>query len=148
MSSGSSNLSMDAKGRIAIPVKQRDRLATECDSQIVMTAHLQERCLLIYPAPKWVDLVARLEALPSMNRSVARAQRLLLGCAHDLTVDANGRVLIPPVLRDFAGLQKKLVLLPIQGHFELWSEQNWLESVVECEPDKEQLEQVMGDFSL
>jgi len=108
---GSHSISLDAKGRTAIPAKYREELASVCGGRIVMTAHTQDRCVLVYPETEWQEILPKIEALPSFNRAALRAQRLLIGYASTLELDANGRVLVPQTLRDYAGLEKKLMLV-------------------------------------
>ena len=109
---GSNAISMDAKGRLAIPAKVRDALLSDCGGRIVVTAHTEERCLLVYPEQQWQQLLPQIESLPNINRKAAKMQRVLLGYATNLEVDeANGRILLPPTLREYAGLEKKLMHL-------------------------------------
>ncbi|MGK0498848.1 MAG: MraZ protein [Oceanicoccus sp.] len=123
---GSHAINMDAKGRLAIPAKVRDTLLTECQGRIVVTAHTEERCLLVYPEPQWQTLLPKIEALPNIHAKAAKMQRLLLGYASTLEIDgASGRVLLPPTLREYASLEKKLMLVGQGKKLELWSEQNW-----------------------
>lgn len=131
MFQGSHNINMDAKGRIAVPAKCRDSLASICDGRVVMTAHTQDRCVLIYPEPEWQNILPKIEALPSFNKAALRAQRLLIGYATALELDNNGRVLIPPTLRDYAGLDKELILVGLGRKFELWDEISWLKTLAE-----------------
>ena len=72
---------MDAKGRMAIPAKVRDTLASICDGRLVVTAHTEERCLLVYPEPQWADLQPKIEALPILARG--SAMRFLLTRLYD-----------------------------------------------------------------
>lgn len=124
---GSNAINMDAKGRLAIPGKVRDALIDDCGGRLVVTAHTEQRCLLVYPEPQWLELLPQIEALPNIHRKASRMQRLLLGYATSLEIDeANGRVLLPPTLRDYAGLEKKLMLVGQGKKLELWSEANWL----------------------
>ena len=123
---GSHAINMDAKGRLAIPTRVRDSLLEDCSGRLVTTAHTEERCLLVYPEPQWQEILPKIEALPSFNKVARRAQRLLIGYACELQVDANGRVLIPPTLRDYAGLEKKLMLVGQGKKLELWSEDRWM----------------------
>ena len=109
---GSYAITMDAKGRMAIPAKVRDALSSVCEGRLVVTAHTEERCLLVYPEPQWLDLQPKIEALPNIHRKARRMQRLLLGYATPLELDGNGRVLLPQTLRDYANLEKKQPLLP------------------------------------
>lgn len=123
---GSHAINMDAKGRLAIPTRVRDSLLEDCSGRLVITAHTEERCLLVYPEPQWQEILPKIEALPSFNKVARRAQRLLIGYACELQVDANGRVLIPPTLREYAGLEKKLMLVGQGKKLELWSEDRWM----------------------
>jgi len=124
---------MDVKGRMAIPVKYRDMLASACGGRIVMTAHTQDRCVLVYPETEWLNILPKIEALPSFNRAALRAQRLLIGYACPLELDGNGRVLVPPTLRDYAKLEKKVMLVGLGKKFELWNEEAWLSSVADLD---------------
>ncbi|WP_045858139.1 division/cell wall cluster transcriptional repressor MraZ [Teredinibacter purpureus] len=146
MFQGSNAINMDAKGRMAIPAKCRDSLASACGGRIVMTAHTQDRCVLVYPEPEWQEILPKIEALPTFNKASLRAQRLLIGYATSLELDSNGRVLVPPTLRDYANLDKKLMLVGLGKKFELWSEEAWLASVADL--DDEELPEEMMTLSL
>lgn len=123
---GSNSISMDAKGRFAIPAKVRDSLLSDCGGRIVVTAHTEERCLLVYPEQQWQLLLPKIESLPNINRKAAKMQRLLLGYATPLEIDGtSGRILLPPTLREYAGLEKKLMLVGQSKKLELWSEDEW-----------------------
>ena len=136
MFQGSHTINMDAKGLLAIPAKHRDVLSAACDSRIVMTAHTEDRCVLVYPETEWLEILPKIEALPTFNRAALRAQRLLLGYASTLELDSNGRVLVPSTLRDYANLGKKLMLVGLGKKFELWNEEDWLNSVAVTEGDE------------
>ncbi len=132
---GSHSINMDAKGRIAIPTKVREDLLALCQGNIVVTAHNEEPCLLIYPEPAWEEIRPQIEALPNMNKAVRRLQRLLLGHATPFELDSAGRVLLPPTLRDHAKLEKKLRLIGQGKKLELWSEELWNAWLEESEDD-------------
>lgn len=121
---GVSSLNLDAKGRIAIPTRYRDRLVESCDSQLVITVD-KDRCLLIYPQPVWLEIEAKLKALPSFNEASRNLQRLYIGNAHDIEMDGQGRILLPQELRKFANLDKKVALVGQIDKFELWDEETW-----------------------
>jgi len=125
---GVSNCNVDAKGRFAMPTKYRETFTDTADGKCVITIDTEDDCLLLYPLPVWEEIEAKLEALPSLNRKVRRIQRLLIGHASEIEIDAQGRVLLPPILRQFAGVDKKLVLVGQGKKFELWSENKWAES--------------------
>ncbi len=117
-------LNLDTKGRLAIPTRYRDRLEQSCGSQLVVTAD-KDRCLLIYPANEWVEVERAIRRLPSITEPGRSLQRLYIGHAQDTKMDGQGRILIPPELRDFASLDKKVVLVGQANKFELWDEAAW-----------------------
>jgi MraZ protein len=138
-------ISLDAKGRLAIPAKVRDALLSECGGRIVVTAHTEERCLLVYPEQQWQQLLPQIESLPNINRKAAKMQRLLLGYATPMEVDAgHGRVLIPPTLREYAGLEKKLMLVGQGKKLELWSEEEWAKYIAAEDEDEDLLPEVLA----
>lgn len=118
-------LSLDAKGRMAMPSKYRERLQTSGEGQLVITLDMSEPCLLIYPLPEWEDIERKLVRLPSLNKQAVRLKRLLLGHASECELDSNGRILLPPALRELVKLDKHVVLLGQGNKFELWDEQAW-----------------------
>ncbi len=117
-------LSLDAKGRLAVPAKHRDALAPTADSRVVLTADLG-RCLLLYPVAAWEPIQARLMALSSFDERIRGLQRLLVGHADDVEVDAAGRILVPPALRRHANLDRRVVLVGQGRKFELWDDAQW-----------------------
>lgn len=124
---GVSNLNLDAKGRIVLPARYRERLVEFCQSQLIVTIDTDQPCLLIYPLPEWELIEEKIEALPSFNPTTRRIQRLLIGHATEVEVDANGRMLLSNPLRDYAQLGKKVVLIGQGKKFELWDESLWNE---------------------
>lgn len=123
MFQGAAALSLDAKGRFAIPARHRDALAIE-DGQVVLTAH-PHGCLLVYPVPAWTPIRDKVLAAPSLDPLSAQLKRLLVGFAQEEALDAAGRVLIAPSLRQFARLEKQVWLVGQGSHFELWSDAGW-----------------------
>ncbi len=124
---GVSNLSLDAKGRIVLPARYRDRLLEICQRQLIITIDTDQPCLLIYPLPEWELIEEKIEALPSFNPTTRRIQRLLIGHATEVEVDTNGRMLLSNPLREYAKLGKKVVLIGQGKKFELWDELLWAE---------------------
>ncbi len=123
---GVQHINMDAKGRLAMPARQREPLMSQCEGQLVATIDTQAQCLFLYPLPEWEQIEREIQQLPALNPAVKRFQRLVLGYATDLELDGNGRVLLPASLREYAGLEKKLVLVGQGKKLELWSEDLWL----------------------
>ncbi len=118
-------LNMDGKGRIAVPSRYREVLAARCQRQFVITIDLMEPCLLIYPFDEWKKVENELVRLPTLNPKTKRFQRLFLGHASECEMDAQGRLLVPQLLREYASLDKRLVLVGQVNKFELWPEQVW-----------------------
>jgi len=124
---GVNAINIDAKGRIAVPTRYRDRLQHEARGCVVMTIDTEERCLLLYPLHEWEVIESKLATLPSFNQAARRIQRLLIGHATETELDNNGRILLPPVLRDYAGLHKSAMLVGQGKKFEIWDEKHWEE---------------------
>lgn len=110
---------------MAIPARYRTQISGCCGGRMVATIDTEAECLLLYPTPEWEIIQEQIEALPSFNPVARRIQRLLIGHATDLEMDANGRLLLPAPLRDYASLGKKVVLLGQGRKFEIWSESIW-----------------------
>ena len=121
---GVNKINLDAKGRLAVPTRYREQLREGCDAELVITVDT-DRCLLIYPVNEWHEIERKLMKLPSYNKAARRLQRLLVGHATEVDMDAQGRVLLPPPLRQFAALDKHAVLIGQGNKFELWDEQSW-----------------------
>ena len=109
-----------------MPARQREPLLSECGGQIVVTIDTQSACLAIYPLPEWERIERDIQGLPALKPAVKRFQRLMLGYATDLELDGNGRMLLPQPLREYARLEKKVVLVGQGNKLELWSESLWL----------------------
>lgn len=122
---GVQHVSMDAKGRLALPARHREPLSVQCEGRIVVTIDTQATCLVVYPLPEWERFEGEVQALPAMKPQIRRFQRLTLGYATDLELDGSGRCLIPPSLREYAQLEKKLVVVGQGNKLELWSESLW-----------------------
>jgi MraZ protein len=109
---------------MAIPTRYRDALRECCDSRLVITVD-KDRCLLLYPEPEWAEIERKLDALPSFNKAARMLQRLYIGHAHEVEVDGQGRISLPPELRAFAGLDKRVAFVGQGKKFELWNEETW-----------------------
>lgn len=123
---GVSALNLDTKGRLAIPSRYRERIAACCEGQLIVTVD-RDRCLLMYPLPDWEEIERKLVSLPNLDPQARRLQRLLIGHATECDMDGNGRILLPQLLRDFAMMEKKTVLIGQGNKFELWDEGRWNE---------------------
>ncbi len=121
MFQGSSALTLDAKGRLSIPTRHRDALLDGDEGRLTLTRH-PDGCLLVYPRSEWEIKRAQIARFPMSARNL---QRLLLGYAQDVQMDAAGRILVAPELREAAGLQRDAMLLGMASHFELWDSAQW-----------------------
>ena len=121
---GATLLSMDAKYRLAVPAKHRDALLAQSAGNLILTAH-PHRCLLLYPQPAWAPIEAKINGLSSFNPQTSAYQRMMVGQAEDLSLDSAGRLLVSPVLRGFAKLDKGVMFVGQGSHFELWNLEAW-----------------------
>ena len=108
-----------------MPSRYRDRVREEADGCLILTIDTEESCLLLYMLKDWQEIEKKVSALPSFNKAARRIQRLLVGHATDVDMDGNGRMLVPPALRQYAQLEKKVVLVGQGAKFELWNESIW-----------------------
>ena len=123
---GANKLTLDAKGRMVMPTRYRERLQERCGGKLVITVD-KDQCLLVYPLPDWEEIERKLMRLPTLHPQSRRLQRLMVGHATDLELDGHGRVLLPPKLREFALLTRDAMLIGQGLHFELWDEARWNE---------------------
>lgn len=149
---GINSITIDTKGRLAIPMRYRSALGAEEKTPLVVTIDTEETCLLLYTATTWQVIEDKLQQLPSFNAAARRIQRLLIGHATDIEVDANGRVLLPTVLRNYAQLDKDVVMIGQGNKFEVWNKALWESRreqwLAEEASDAAGLPDEMKDFSL
>ncbi|HTP94733.1 MAG TPA: division/cell wall cluster transcriptional repressor MraZ [Burkholderiales bacterium] len=132
MFQGATQLSLDSKGRLAVPSSHREALQVQAEGRLVVTAH-PHGCLLLYARPAWEPIRGRIMGYSSFDRQTSMLQRLLVGFAKDVDMDAAGRVLLAPELRRYAALDKQVMLVGQGSHFEIWSAEAWdrqLEQIV------------------
>ena len=122
---GCNKISLDVKGRLTLPTRCRDGLVEADGNTVVVTIDLREVCLLMYPATAWAAVEAMLTALPNLDEHYRRMQRLVLGHATEVEVDSAGRLVLPPDLREYAGLDRRLALVGQANKLEVWSEESW-----------------------
>lgn len=123
---GATKVTLDDKGRMVMPTRYREQIITQAQGRLVITVD-RDQCLLIYPLPEWEEVERKLMSLPSLHAQARRLQRLMVGHATDLELDGHGRMLVPPELREFAGLERHGMLIGQGNRFELWDEARWLE---------------------
>lgn len=134
---------LDNKGRVIVPSRLRDGLG----DQFVVTRGL-DQCLFIYPLNEWNRLEQKLKQLP-FTRSDSRAfLRLFFSGAMDVETDKQGRVLIPQNLRDYAGIEKEIMIIGVSNRVEMWSEPSWREYFGKASDSYEELAEKLVDFDL
>ena len=114
---------IDAKGRLIVPSRLREALGEE----FIVTKGL-DGCLFAYPREEWTSFEEKLGALPLTNSNARKFSRFFLAGAAMAELDKQGRILIPPVLREFAGLEKEVVLVGVSRRVEIWSRERWEEA--------------------
>ncbi|MDH5423639.1 MAG: division/cell wall cluster transcriptional repressor MraZ [Gammaproteobacteria bacterium] len=121
---GINNLALDTKGRVAMPARYRERLLDCCGGKLIVTIEF-DPCLLIYPLPEWEKIEEKLVALPSMNKQTRTLQRRMIGHATECEIDSQGRIRVPAILQEQAGLEKQVVIIGQGKKFEIWNEATW-----------------------
>lgn len=122
---GKTSISLDERGRMAIPARYRQMIQERGEGRLVITVDREDPCLLLYAEPDWFKVEEQLATLSNISRSARMLQRLLIGHATDVEMDGQGRVLIPQTLRTYAGIEKKVTVLGQLNKFEIWSEASW-----------------------
>ena len=137
---GTHQHSMDSKGRLSVPARFREHLEQSCGGQMVLTID-RDHCLTAYPLPQWEEIERKLAEMSSTDPIVRKFQRLFVGYAEELALDAQGRVLISPTLRGFAQLEKQVILVGQMRKFEIWDQGRW------DQYQRESLASLADDFS-
>jgi MraZ protein len=121
---GAAQVNLDAKGRMNVPTRSRDALTQGGTVKLVLTAH-PDGCLLLYPAPAWEPIRARVMSFPSLDRQFSVWKRLLVGFAQEVELDGTGRLLVPPEMRDFAKIAREVMFVGQGTHYEIWDLEQW-----------------------
>ncbi|MBX2849785.1 MAG: division/cell wall cluster transcriptional repressor MraZ [Acidiferrobacterales bacterium] len=126
MARGSNYINLDAKGRMSIPTKHRAALVGESEGRLVVTISPTDKCLLLYRLEDWNVVEQKLIALPTLNSQTRTLKRMLIGNADDCAMDGSGRILLSQQLREFASIDKKVVLVGQGDKYEIWDEAHWV----------------------
>ncbi len=133
---------IDEKGRMAVPVKFRKEIG-----KAVVTKGL-DGCLVIYPAAEWKKLADKLSALPISKANARGFSRLMLAGAMDISVDKQGRVMLPEYLRKFADISKKVIVAGLYNRVEIWNEAKWEKYRVGVEKDSSEIAEQLDDLAV
>ncbi len=135
---GSSFHTIDAKGRLIIPARFRDVIRADGGERVMLSR--MDGCVVVYVLEEWRRIETRILQLAQKNDNMRRFRRVFIGGAFDCTCDKQERILIPPLLREYAGLQKDVVLVGVLDHFEIWSREKWEQENQNLEKDLKQEE--------
>ena len=138
---GEYNHTIDPKGRLIIPAKFREALGDE----FVVTKGL-DGCLFVYANTEWNNFEEKLRTLPLTNKNARQFTRFFLAGAAACEVDKQGRILIPQVLREFAKLEKDVVLVGVASRIEIWSKEVWEESISNYDTDMDEVAENMENL--
>ena len=120
---GETAINLDAKGRLAIPMRYRESIQEQSGGQLVLTySAFDSGALYLYPEKEWERVRDDITGLSTFNPGHRSLQRKLVGSASAVEPDGNGRIQIPQTLRQVAGLEKRVVLLGMGSRFEIWNE--------------------------
>lgn len=135
--------SIDPKKRLAVPSKFR----SELKNKVVVTRGL-DKCLFMYPIRVWEDLAAKLGTLPVGESNTRSFIRLMLAGAIDCEIDRQGRILIPDFLKDYAGLDKNVIITGVYNRLEIWDESKWNEYKVNAEKNTDEIAEQLGKLGV
>jgi MraZ protein len=147
---GSFEHTVDNKGRLSIPAKFRELLSGKGDDRIVITNFTVDsnRCLDVYPMDEWLRFEEEVRKKPKFERRMVSFQNYYLGGASECVVDKQGRVLIPPLLRQYANLKRDVVLVSALDKFRVWDQETWKKVFAEAEDKLMQDPDFLGDLGL
>ena len=135
---GSSFHTLDAKGRIIIPARFRDEIRSGGGEGIMISG--MDGCLVAYTYDGWRNIESKILSLAERSASMRRFRRVFIGGAFDCSADQQERVLIPPTLRQYAELEKEIVLVGVLDHFEVWARERWENEHLNLEKDMKEEE--------
>jgi len=135
--------SLDAKGRITIPAKFREQLG----EKFVATKGL-DNCIFLYPMGEWINIEQKLKSLPLTRADVRSFARFFFSGASELDIDRQGRTVIPSNLRDYAAIEKELIIIGVGNRIEIWSINNWEQYMKNAESSYEQIAESLVDLGI
>jgi MraZ protein len=147
---GSYQHTVDSKGRLSIPAKFREVLLGKGDDRIVITNFVVDgaRCLDVYPLDEWMRFEEQIQSKPKFERRMVLFQNYYLGGACECLVDKQGRILIPPLLRQYANLKRDVVLVSALEKFRVWDQEAWKKMFAEAEEKLMQDPDFLNDLNL
>jgi len=147
---GSFEHTLDTKGRLSIPSKFREMLLGKADDRLIITNFVLEgtRCLDVYPLDEWLRFEEEIRKKPKFERRMIAFQKYYLGGASECVVDKQGRILVPPRLRQYANLKRDVVWVSALDKFRVWDNEAWKKVFAEGEEKLMQDPDFLGDLGL
>ena len=139
--------SIDAKGRTSVPSRFREVMSAQGDSQLVLTTGL-DSCLVAYPMAEWLAFEKRLSALPQFDVDVVTLKRIYVSGAVECSLDSHGRVLVPPLLREYAGIDREVTWSGMVGYIELWNTARWREVFNGAQANADELAEALAELGI
>lgn len=124
---GFSSISIDIKGRLAVPSRFRERLTAVAGGYLIQTLSPLDRTIWLYPITEWEVIENKLATLSDFDKQSRRAKQMMRGYATDCQLDSQGRILLSQELRDYAGIKRQAVILGQGNKFEVWDQASWQE---------------------
>lgn len=141
---------IDEKGRVSVPAKYRDALLATNDDRVVITNFVIDslRCLDVYPYAAWVELEERLRKRPQFDAKMMRFQNYYVSGAHDCQFDKQGRILLPPSLREYASLNRDVTFTAAGEKFRIWDRSVWAKVFADAEQTLMDDPNVLSDLGI
>jgi MraZ protein len=137
---------IDPKGRLSIPSKFREILASNFDERLILTNF--DQCLWAYPVREWKAVEDKVAALPQFKPEVKALQRFFISAASECPIDPNGRIIIPTTLRKYADLNQDVVIVGMTNRFEIWAKEKWQKVFEQAERDLSSIGEKLADLGL
>ncbi len=139
---------IDSKGRVSLPSKFREIVSSSYKEDRLIITSFVDPCLIAYPLAEWRIIEEKVRALPRFDPKVMQFKRVFVSGATECAIDKNGRVLIPPVLRQFAGLEREVIWAGVTDTIEIWSKSNWEQMFDASRGQVADLGGALGDLGL
>jgi MraZ protein len=137
---------IDPKGRVSIPAKFREILTKKYDDRVFVTNF--DRCLVAYPFEEWITLEEKASSLSMVKKEARSFVRFFFSSATECLLDKQGRILIPQTLRDYADLDKEVVLVGQLKKIEIWAKKRWSEEMMKAHENFDQISDVLSELGL
>ncbi|NIS63127.1 MAG: division/cell wall cluster transcriptional repressor MraZ [Proteobacteria bacterium] len=137
---------IDPKGRVSIPAKFREVLGKKYDDRLVITNF--DGCLVAYPYEEWILLEEKASSLSMVKKETRAFMRFFYSSAIECTLDKQGRILIPQTLREYADLDKEVILVGQLRKIEIWSKRRWSEEIIKAHENFDEISDVLSELGL